>query len=244
MSKALRGPYGLREGSKAAGPMRKREPLQPREISARKGEVAEPIMSRRRQQTAPEGAAWDRVAACGKRSVADNAGAAQDASGVEGGARGDSPIRNRRGPPRRPTSGEGGAYKPKAKGLRAGRESEGPVVPRTAGTRTPLEGRGPALTAPADGGKREGMAERPNHPIDKARELRGRLFMVAKGRTPHRLHAIGNRRSDDPGRGVGRGAGGRSERGMRTSSVSRVREIRMHGLNGGHRSPGPQGHRA
>jgi hypothetical protein len=180
MTKALRGPYGPSEGSKAAGPMREREPLQPREIDARKGEVAEPIMSRRRQQTAPAGAAWDRVAACGKRSVADETGRAQDTSGVGRGARGDSPTRNRRGPPRRPTSGEGDAYKPSAKGRRAGRESEGLVVPARAGTTTPPEGRGPALVVLADRGKCEGMVNRPNNPIDKARELDGRLFALAE----------------------------------------------------------------
>jgi hypothetical protein len=31
---------------------------------------------------------------------------------------------------------------------------------------------------------------------------------------------------------------------MKRPSVSRVREIRMHGLKGGFRNPGPQGHRA
>jgi RNA-directed DNA polymerase len=175
------------------GPMREREPKQPREISARKGEVAEPLMSRRRQQTAPEGAAWDRVAACGKRSVADETGGAQDASGVCGRARDDSPARNRRDPPRRPTSGEGGTDKPTAKRFRAGRESEGLIVPSRAGTRTPPEGRGPALTTPARGGKREGMPRRANHPAEKVRELRRRLFIAAKRSPKRRFHALYDR---------------------------------------------------
>ena len=38
-------------------------------------------------------------------------------------------IRNRRDPSWRPTSGEGGSYKPMAKWNRAGRESEGFIVP-------------------------------------------------------------------------------------------------------------------
>src|SRR5271170_956877 len=73
-----------------------------------KGEVAEPLMSRRRQQTAP-----------------GSAGGAQDASGVGGRARDDSSTRNRRDPTWPPTSGEDGSYKPKVKVSRARRESEG-----------------------------------------------------------------------------------------------------------------------
>ena len=56
-------------------------------------------------------------------------GGMQDAPGVWRRARRHSLIRNRRDPSRRPTSGEGGCYKPKAKWNRAGRESEGPIVP-------------------------------------------------------------------------------------------------------------------
>jgi len=40
-------------------------------------------------------------------------------------------MRDRRDPSRRPTLGEGGPYKPKAKWERAGRESEGSIVPLT-----------------------------------------------------------------------------------------------------------------
>jgi len=88
--------------------------LQPREIDNRKVGSAEPLMSRRRQQTA-----------------SGRTGAMQDARGVWRRACGDSLVRNRRDPSRRPASGEGGPYKPKAKGDRAGRESEGPIVPLT-----------------------------------------------------------------------------------------------------------------
>jgi hypothetical protein len=55
----------------------------------------------------------------------------QDAHGVWRRARQHSLIRNRRDPSWRPTSGEGGSYKPMAKGNRAGRESEGFIVPWT-----------------------------------------------------------------------------------------------------------------
>jgi hypothetical protein len=73
-------------------------------------------------------------------------GGFQDPPGVRKAARSDSGARNRRDPPRRPSSGKDSAYKPKAKGSRAGRESEGLIVPWRAGeSRT--EGRGPALVA-------------------------------------------------------------------------------------------------
>jgi hypothetical protein len=105
--------------------------VQPREIRTRKGGQAEPLMPRRRQQTA------------------SRTGAMQDARGVRRRACGQSSVRNRRDPSWRPTSGKGGPYKPSAKGDRAGRESEGPVVPMTPATRTPTEGRGPALVTAA-----------------------------------------------------------------------------------------------
>ena len=87
--------------------------LQPREISNRKVGLAEPLMSRRRQQTAL------------------NIGSTQDARGVLRTACGDSSIRNRRDPSRLLTFSEGGSYKPMAKADRAGRESEGFIVPLT-----------------------------------------------------------------------------------------------------------------
>jgi hypothetical protein len=76
-------------------------------------------------------------------------------------------MRNRRDPSWRPTSGEGGPYKPTAKEDRAGRESEGFIVPMTPVTKTPAEGRDPALVMAVYGGKREGMVARPKHPLRK-----------------------------------------------------------------------------
>jgi len=55
-----------------------------------------------------------------------------DAPGVRRRARGEGSTGNRRDPTRRPTLGEGGAYKPSAKWRRAGRESEGLIVPTKA----------------------------------------------------------------------------------------------------------------
>src|SRR5512145_1018155 len=149
-------------------------------MRARKGEEAEPIMPRRRQQTAP----------C--------SGAVQDSSGVRSGACDDSSTRNRRDPPRQPTSGKGECYKPSAKGARVERESEGLVVPSMPATTTPEEGRGPALIESAPGGKCEGMAARPNNPGDKVRELQRGLFRAAKRNQGRRFHALYDRifRSD------------------------------------------------
>jgi len=89
--------------------------LQPREINNRKVVLAEPLTSRRRQQTAP----------------VLLIGAVQDGRGVWRRTCGHSLIRNRRDPFPAATSGEGGPYKPTAKADRAGRESEGFIVPLT-----------------------------------------------------------------------------------------------------------------
>jgi hypothetical protein len=111
--------------------------LQPREINIRKAGLAEPLMSRRRQQTAP----------------VLLTGAVQDARGVWRRACGQSSMRNRRDPSRPPPmSGSGGPDKPKVKQDRAGRESEGPIVPSTPGHKAgqsgghaPARGKGPCF---------------------------------------------------------------------------------------------------
>ena len=87
--------------------------LQPREIGTRKGGQAEPLMARRRQQTAHA------------------IGAVQDSRGVERRACGHRSMWNRRDPSRRPTLGAGAPYKPTAKRECVGRESEGSIVPPT-----------------------------------------------------------------------------------------------------------------
>jgi len=107
------------------GPSIKRT-LQPRDIGTRKGGSAELLMSQRRQQTAP------------------GTGAVQDALGVGRTARGHSPMRNRRGPTRWPTSGRSDLYKPKVKWDQTGRESEGPIVLLTPGEK-PGRGKGPCF---------------------------------------------------------------------------------------------------
>jgi hypothetical protein len=123
------GAVWLLRGEQVCGPSMKRT-LQPRDIRTRKGGSAEPLMSRRRQQTAP-----------GIRSGAGPLG-------VWRRARRHSPMRNRRGPTRWPTSGRSDPYKPTVKWDQTGRESEGPIVLMTPGE-SPVEGRGPALVTPA-----------------------------------------------------------------------------------------------
>jgi len=99
-------------GEQVRRPSMKRT-LQPRDIRTRKVGPAEPLMPRRRPQTAVR------------------TGARQDARGVRRRACGHSSVRNRRDPSRRPTLGVGGPYKPTAKRERVGRESEGSIVPTT-----------------------------------------------------------------------------------------------------------------
>ncbi len=143
---------------------------------------AEPLMARRRQQTVSERAV-ESARAEGR----------QDSPGVRRRARDDSSTRNRRDPTRRPTSGEGGPHKPKAKGGRAGRESEGLVVPQRARTKTSPEGRGPTSVASASGGKCEGMPARAINPTEKVRELQRGLFTAAKQSRTRRFHALYDR---------------------------------------------------
>lgn len=128
----------LAGGEQSCGPRIKRT-LQPRERSPRKG---------------GEGRAGHVAAKA--TDCAGSSGEAQDTPGVRRRARSDSSSRNRRGPHRLPTLGEGAAYKRNAKWRRAGRESEGPIVLLMPGE-SREEGRGPALAMLEAGGKDEGM---------------------------------------------------------------------------------------
>jgi hypothetical protein len=144
--KSPSGAVWLLGGKRNRGPSMKRT-LQPRDIDTRKGGMAEPLISRRRQQTAPV-----------------TAGAVQDVPGVGRRARGDSPTRNRRDPTWQPTFGKDLSYKPKVKWTGAGRESEGLIVPLRTATKTPSEGRGPTLVTLVRGGKCEGMVVKTQQP--------------------------------------------------------------------------------
>jgi RNA-directed DNA polymerase len=112
--------------------------------------------------------------------------------GVLAAARFEGEVRNTRDPSGQPTLGKDRTYKARAEsersqaGVRGARSTD-------EGGENPLEGRGPALVARADAGKREGMAERPNHPIDKVRELQRTLFGCAKRSGTRRFHALYDR---------------------------------------------------
>lgn len=166
--------------------------------------------------------------------------------------------RNVRGPSARPLSGQASSYKPKAKSNRAQRESEGIVVP-DGGAQAPLTkavghnaagGKGPCGGHAEIAGKREGLAGKtgPKHPVGvepiaKARQLQRQLWAAAKrapGGQVHVPYPAG--RSDalpvtcmliaDPAQSRSFGTGPHNAA-RRRPLVSRVREIRMHGLNGG-----------
>ena len=96
------------------------------------------------------------------------------------------------------------------------------------------------------GGKREGMIERSNNPTEKARELQRKLFMAAKLSSDRRSHAMFDRswRGDVLPEAWRCTLTRRSASIMRRPSVSRVREIRTHGLTGGLRKRTRSGHRA
>ena len=169
-------------------------------------------------------------------------GAATSASpaGVEGAARAQGSVWNRRDPSARPTSGQSGAYKPKVKSRRAQRESEGVVLPMMVATNNATGGKDPCFGHARRKGKCEGMdgTTVPKHPhvrehAAEAREPGCELWAGAK------RHPFPCGRSTHPPRGDARvGEQLLEQRGVvhapsRRPSVSRVLEIGTHGLSGG-----------
>lgn len=133
--------------------------------------------------------------------------------GVWGAAREQGTLRNTRGPSAPRREPQGGPYKPKVKSGAVQRESEGAVVPEMAMTKNVAGGKGPCFSHATGAGTSEGMAAEsgPNDPYD--------LRIAVKA--PEPLRWI--REEDKPMAQASPGG----------LSVSRVREIRMHGLNGG-----------
>src|SRR5918996_2054487 len=126
-------------------------------------------------------------------------------AGVEGAARAQGVVRNRRDPSAQPTSGKDRPYKPKVKAGGAQRESEGAVVPAMAVKKNAAGGKGPYCGGASTGGKGEGMVRGsgPNHPgrpepDDKVRRLQRKLYVAAKQSRERRFHALYDRifRSD------------------------------------------------
>jgi hypothetical protein len=181
-----------------------------------------------------------------------------DCGGVWGAARVQGQVRNVRGPSAQPGSGQARSYKPKAKSRRARRESEGIVVPdgeaqalsTKAVRHNAAGGKGPCGGHAEIAGKREGLAGEtgPKHPVGfvpiaKARQLQRQLWAAAKrapGGQVHVPYPAG--RSDAltvtcmllaaPAQPLSFGTGPHNAA-RRRPLVSRVREIRMHGLSGG-----------
>jgi hypothetical protein len=118
----------------------------------------------------------------------------------------DREMRNTREPSRQPEVRAIQMYKAGAEIVRSRAAVRG-ARSTDEGGENPLEGRGPASVGAVSRRKREGMAERPNSPKESAREATGSLWVSAK-------HASAQA---EPGR----------------PSVSRMREIRTYGLNGG-----------
>src|SRR6266540_5668958 len=169
-------------------------------------------------------------------------GAAPAASpaGVWGAAGAQGSMRNRRDPTARLVSGQSDAYQPMVKSRRAQRESEGVVVLAMAVQNNAAGGKGACFGHARRRGKCEGMDGKtvPNHPHVREHE--------AKAREPGRgLWAGAERHSTLSGPSTPTGQGdactdeGTQGRWQvvhapsRRPSVSRVREIRTHGLNGG-----------
>ena len=178
--------------------------------------------------------------------------------GVGGAARVQGQVWNVRGPSAQPESGQARSYKPKAKSSRAQRESEGIVVldeaAQAAATKTvrhnAVGGKGPCGGHADGAGKPEGLAGEtgPKHPVGqpsdaKGRQLQRQLWAAAKrapGRRNSHASCVHLRRVTTSGRRGSALSGaaplarvGRAMLRADRPLVSRVREIRMHGLNGG-----------
>jgi hypothetical protein len=178
--------------------------------------------------------------------------------GVWGAARVQGQVWNVRGPSARPESGRASSYKPKAKSSRAQRESEGIVVlhakARAGATKAvghnAVGGKGPCGGHAEIAGKREGMAgvTGPNDPVgdepsDKVRQLQRQLWAAAKRAPGGRLRVKNQPCGSDDLQAACSAAhhpaqpllakAGPHNAASRRPLVSRVREIRMHGLSGG-----------
>jgi len=162
--------------------------------------------------------------------------------GVGGAARVQGEERNTRGPSAPLWSGQGGSYKPMAKSSRAQRESEGVVVPRIVVTNNTTGGKDPC-SGPVEGAStRKGMTGEPgsNHPAEASLSVNVRQSRYRLGvrPIPGRVCAVRDRsprRSDlrrAPRLWSATRFGGVTPYSDRPP-VSRVREIRTHGLNGG-----------
>ena len=167
---------------------------------------------------------------------------ARELGGVGNVARGHGEGRNTRGPSARPVSGQRDSYKPMAKSSRAQRESEGVVVLTIVATNNAAGGKDPCSGLVDQGVTCEGMTGRTgsNHPAERKLSVKARHPQHRLGMWPIRAWADApcgctSRRGDarqEPKARFIRSRGGVTPHSDRPP-VSRVREIRTHGLNGG-----------
>lgn len=106
-------------------------------------------------------------------------------------------VRNTGDPSARPSSRQGGSYKPKAKSSTGQRESEGIEVLKIVATNNAAGGKGPCGGDVDEAGKREGVAAKSGpktpdrrKPIDKVQQLQRRLWAAAKRSPKRRFHAL------------------------------------------------------
>ena len=116
-----------------------------------------------------------------------------DLPGVESAGRDEGLSRNRRDPTWQPSQAKTGSKRLTAEGDRSQEGVRGARTIDEGGGHKPLERRSPALVVRPTGGKREGMAERPNNPLDKVRELQRTLYTCAKRSRTRRFHALYDR---------------------------------------------------
>ena len=162
--------------------------------------------------------------------------------GVGGAARVHGEGRNTRGPSARPVSGQRDSYKPMAKSSRAQRESEGVVVLTIVATNNAAGGKDPCSGLVDQVATCEGMTGRTgsNHPAERKLSVKARHPQHRLGMWPIRAWTDApcgctSRRGDarqEPKARFIRSRGGVTPHSDRPP-VSRVREIRTHGLNGG-----------
>jgi hypothetical protein len=220
------------------------------EILAAQAERREPL--RREQQRGPQHEvklAASKEKQSGSRAAHVTAKATSGAlvserapgpGGVRSAARVEREAWNTRDPSASPPSGQGASYKPKAKSSAAQRESEGLVVPSRVAQNNATGGKGPCFGHARSEGKREGMAAQsgPNDPgartcDEEVRQPQRGLWAGAERRLPQRPFTNEHARSDARGCVTSQSGRAAVHAPSRRPSVSRVREIRTHGLKGG-----------
>ncbi len=152
--------------------------------------------------------------------------------GVLAATRSESSTRNRRGPSSQLTSSEATRISAEREVASCEAEVRGGRSTDEAADNA-VEGRAPTSVARVDAGKREGMPARANDSSVKARKLQRTLWTGAERADDRRGRAEQHPRRDARGWARPRRPVSPAHAPSRRPSVSRVREIRTHGLKGG-----------